>query len=279
MSERLHTEGSAGIPAQRLNALAGRIDGYRRKFEAQRDDRAIFAFVYAGITRKLAAALAQSPGEFEDPDWVVDLDIRFAEFFFAAMDAIDEALSDSAEAERRLGELQRFKPWVDTYRAIRGNRSTVLEALVFSMAAHIGLDLPQALAEVKMERAGRSCLADYQMMNGFLREQIDFIQRSAGDRYNRALKFLDKWAGRYDELFTNYGIRTARSLAWYNAQRLLNESTRDAAQSSIENGTGALIELVRRPKSRVVRVLLWSARAAVRLFRKWPRPQEASPAP
>ncbi|MCH8883399.1 MAG: hypothetical protein IIA41_07870, partial [SAR324 cluster bacterium] len=103
VSEQPPIEDSAGTPAQRLNALAGRIEGYRRKYEARRDDRAIFAFVYGGITRNLAAELEQSPGQFDDPDWVVDLDLRFAEDFFEAMDAIDAAGTDSADAERRPG--------------------------------------------------------------------------------------------------------------------------------------------------------------------------------
>jgi hypothetical protein len=84
--------------------------------------------------------------------------------------------------------------------ACRGEQSYAFEDLVFSMMAHIGHDLPYALAAVQAD-AGR--LADFHRMNDIMGSQTERIQKVVAQRYESFLFVLDKLTGNFDEFLTN----------------------------------------------------------------------------
>jgi len=51
-----------------LRQLAAQIQEVQRRYEEERDERAIFACVYGKITADLAAQI-ETPGAFDDADW------------------------------------------------------------------------------------------------------------------------------------------------------------------------------------------------------------------
>ncbi len=257
--------GDATAPAERVEALADRIEEYQRRYERRADSRAVFAFAYRNLTLDLADRLAADETGFDDPAWVADLGIAFGGQFVAAMDAIDAWLAADEDREALYGRAP--KPWADVYVAISG-RSLVVEDLVFAIAAHISHDLPLALQAV--DRGDRR-LADYHGMNEVLADNTEFVQSAVQRRYNPFLGRLDRLAGQVDEQFTGYAIRMGRSVAWYNARRLANPGTREAARGSIRRSTAALIDGVRRPDSWVLRALSKVGRALVH-NRRWPAP-------
>jgi len=248
--------GNGDGPETRVDRVAERIYAELVRFEKARDERAIFAFAYWQITRKLAAVLRGREVPFDDPSWVVSLTEAFAARFFRAMQAIDEG-------QARL----KTPAWADVHEAIRGGQSYVVEDLVFSMVAHIAYDLPQTLIDI----GGPENVADYHRMNAVLASCTEAIQKAVGDRYNNLLAFLDHIAGRYDEFFSNYGIRSARSVAWYNAVRLRDPRSMAEAHGSIERSTRAFIRFVREPNELWVRLLVKIARAIIPRRRRWPR--------
>ena len=245
-------------PADVVAAAADLILQYRDRYDLARDPRAVFAFVYERLTRQLAEALRE-PGAFDDPAWIGELADEFVHRYAAAMDAIDDG-SGAAP-----------KPWLDVCRAMQSGRSYVLEDLIFSMMAHITYDLPNALVAIGLERAGGSRISDYHTMNAVLATKTDEMQLLAADRYQRFLAVLDHLAGNYDEFFTNYGIRLARSVAWYNARRLEDPASKDEAAGSITRSTGAFIDFVRNPDPWWVRYLLRLARVLIPRRRSWPK--------
>lgn len=255
--------GPAGLLARR----ADQILVYRDRFDATRDTRAVFAFVYERLTRELAARLENDANEFDDPGWIAALADSFAARYIGAMDAIDQAIGADTEGDPG-GAVP--EPWLDVHRAISDGGSYVLEDLVFSMMAHISFDLPHALLEVGMEHEGRSRVADYHRMNDVLGLKTDDMQVVVARRYQRFLAVLDRLAGHYDEFFTNYGIRLARSVAWYNAHRLLDPPSAQAATAAIGRSTGAFIKFVRYPSNGWLRILLRVVRAVVPRRRRWP---------
>ncbi|NIN70211.1 MAG: hypothetical protein GTO63_37145, partial [Anaerolineae bacterium] len=234
---------------QNVRLLAERIYPYHLKYEGAQDARAVFAYVYYNITLDLAERLENPEEGFENPEWVAGLAQSFADKYIAAMDTLDRCLQDSDPQSIGPAPESLFKtvpkPWADVYRAIRGRQSFVLEDLVFSMMAHISHDLPLALIEVG---ANPDHLADYHLMNEVLANRTEFIQQAVAKRYQRFLLWFDGLAGSYDEFFTDYGIRVSRSVAWYNAMRLLAPSSKEDARASIERSTLAFIESVRYPK-------------------------------
>ncbi|MEU7602887.1 hypothetical protein [Streptomyces sp. NPDC041003] len=69
---------------------------------------------------------------------------------------------------------------------------------------------------------------------------------------------------------TNYGIRVARGLAWFNCDRLLDPDSTEEASRSIGRSTAALISEIRSPGDRKLRVGLWILRRLIPDRRHWP---------
>ena len=258
-------------PAGRVAGLADDLAPYHRRYEAERDSRAVFAYAYYNLTLDLADRLSAAPDEFDDPDWVADLALAFGARYRAAMDALDARDREPGGGAEDDVDLEGTvpRPWADVYRAICRDRSTVLEDLVFSMGAHITYDLPYALLEVGTD-ADR--LGDYHRMNAVLASRTDAVQDAVTTRYNRTIASLDRFAGGADEVFTNYWIRIGRSVAWYNAARLQSSNSRPQAEGSIERSTAAMIDSVRSAGPWVVRAALRVYRSLLPLTRRWPSP-------
>ncbi|MFB6295228.1 MAG: DUF5995 family protein [Halobacteriales archaeon] len=256
--------------ADRVADLADDLAPYHRRYEDSCDSRAVFAYAYHNLTRDLAEKLADGEG-FHEPNWVADLAVAFGTRYMAAMDAIDgwerDHAPDAAPGDAFDEAVPR--PWADVYRAICRARSTVLEDLVFAMGAHITYDLPHALLEVGIDAEH---LADYHRMNDVLASQTDAVQDAVTDRYNRLVGRLERVAGGFDELFTNYWLRIGRSVAWYNAMRMQSPRSRAAAEGSIERATFYLIESARSSGPWLVRSALRVYRRLLPLARRWPEP-------
>ena len=93
------------------------------------------------MTTRLDSALDTFP--FDEPSQVVDLAERFAEHYFAAMDAFDHGnLPPGA--------------WHTVLEAVQAPTSSVIEDLIFPITAHIVHDLPIALQELSVSL---SCIA------------------------------------------------------------------------------------------------------------------------
>lgn len=262
---------TAAEPAARVEGLAADLEDYQRRYERARDSRAVFAFAYRNLTLDLADGLASGDYGFDDPGWVADLAVAFGERYVDAMDAIDEWLDAGAPD----GELSDHapQPWADVYRAVEG-RSLVVEDLVFAVGAHVSYDLPLALQAVDR---GPGRLADYHAMNDVLAGDTDYVQSAVERRYSRFLGRLDRLLADADELFTGYAIRTMRSVAWYNAQRLAHPPTRPAARASIERAVAGLVDGVRDPDPWWLRLGSRVVRTLVR-HRRWPDPEPTAAA-
>ena len=256
----MSTDGDGGDgPADRVTELADQLTRYRRRYEAEQDSRAVFAYAYATLTRGLADRLARPDHGFDDPVWVADLATAFGDRYQAAMNSIDGGTVGPDESVP--------DPWVAVYRAICLEPSTVLEDLVFSMGAHITYDLPHALVDVGM---ASTHLRDYHLMNEVLADGTEAIQMAVTGRYNRLFADLDRLAGGADEALTNYQIRIGRSMAWYNAMRLETPGSREQAAASIERTTPALIASVRGEGQWLLRWTLRLVRMGLSTRRTWP---------
>jgi len=265
-------DAATGAPAlvARVRRLAASLYPYHVRYEAARDPRAVFAFVYFNITSDLADRLNSPLHGFEDPEWVVELAIAFAGRFQSAMDGIDgwrAAHPGNNRVDPAVLTASVPGPWIDVYLATRLEKSYVLEDLIFGMCAHITYDLPHALDAVPHSN---DRLADYHRMNELLASRTKFIEEAVADRYQHSLHWLDWVAGAYGEFFSNYGMRMARAVAWYNAMRLLAPNSQAVAEDALQRTTQLFIEAVRRPKTWWARILLQLARTLLPSRRRWP---------
>jgi hypothetical protein len=260
-------------PGNLLIATAKQLRSYVEKYEASHDERAIFAYAYFLVTSRLASALVNNEYKFESPMWVAQLGVAFSELFFEAMSAIDQNLEFGMQKKAITSLKDKVsQPWVDVYEAIWNHKSYVYEELVYSMMAHISHDLTKALIIVGQEGKGQSHICDFHTMNAVLASDIPLLEKDLAKRYNPFLRLLDKLAGGYDRFLSNYGIRVARGIAWYNACRLRDPSSVTEAEETIASSTKQFIETVRRPQSWSLRYVVRFFRFAIPAFHFWPKP-------
>jgi len=246
---------TAPSPTTDLSCIIERLQNYRDWYDTVHDSRAIFTHAYLTITRIFDQQIPKKA--FDDPNWVVALDIAFAEHYFQALDAFD--LGEEVPAG-----------WRPVFVAIQGGRTSVLEELVLCMAAHIVHDLPLALHTVGRTQGERSCVRDFHLANDILELGINKIQAEVTWRYNPVLRWLDSLSGQEDEILTNYGIRLARAVAWFNAERLANPTSRGEALASIARSSAIVVQRLLRPSLLSFTVVLRLVRLFSRLTRVWP---------
>jgi hypothetical protein len=241
--------------AGRLDSLAARLDERRIPLERAHDSRCVFTCAYVLITRRLARGLPDAG--YRDAAWIVDLAEAFAGLYLEALDA--------SAAGRSAGPA-----WDCVFDAIDRRHSSVLEDLVFSMTAHIVHDLPAAL-----DRVGRGDhVHDFHAVNRTMADGIDEIETAISKRYAPWVRQLDHLGGPYSRILSSYGIRMARGLAWYNADRLADAASRDDARGSTERSVQEFVDQVLHPPEWWIRTFLRSGRFLVGLFRRWPSDPE-----
>jgi hypothetical protein len=257
--------------------IAARLASDVERYEARRDTRAVFAYLYLQLTRTLATSLAVGDPVFRDPGFVANLADSLAHEYFTVSDEMDawltaadigpDVLLSPADITNTIPE-----PWREVFAAQSGGRSFVLEDALFSMMAHISYDLPTALRRLADQTDVTSHVADFHLMNDVLGESIEFVQDELASRYGWWLADLDHLFAGDDELLSNYGIRVSRGMAWYNLSRLTDQHAAADAERSIRTSTGALIRQAREPSSWLLRIALHMARFVIPERRRWPTP-------
>jgi len=150
-------------------------------------------------------------------------------------------------------------------------RTSVLEDLIFGMAVHIVHDLPLALRDVSGGgQLDTTHIDDFHAVNDMMASSIPAIQAAVAKRYGPYVRWLDRLGENYDEIVTNYGIRMARGLAWYNAVRLHDPRSEADTRAAIEHSPAVVVSNVLRPPIRSVRWLLRASRLLVSVLRRWP---------
>lgn len=153
-------------------------------------------------------------------------------------------------------------------RTIRLNRTSVLEDLVLAMTAPIVHDLPISLVEVGLCAIdGESHIYDFHHMNDVLAIDVQPIADGVTARYEPFFRWITL-------VLTNFGFRASRGVAWYNANRLLDPVSHDAALNSLGKSVLTLVGDVRRPPLWSLRLLFRGLRFIAALFRVWPKPRK-----
>jgi Family of unknown function (DUF5995) len=240
-----------------LGAIAGRLAGYARRYERERDSRCVFSHAYALLTQALDRDLAAA--DPEHVEFLRALAGPFAERYFTALDAWDAGRRDEVSPG-----------WRIVFERIVTRRTSPIEDLVVGVYAHIVHDLPYALAGVAEDgRIGP--IAAYQRVSDVIAAAMEDITGDVGRRYTPWIGWLDRLAGDDDEVLSDYGIRVARGMAWYNAERLLDPGTRADARRALDRSTLVFVQRVLEPRAIAAQGLaLRGLRLLTSLFRRWP---------
>ena len=259
--------------SNRILKLADRFGVYNKLYEANRDERAVCSLAFKLLHVELSETILKESTKFEDLPWVVALSENFAQKFFSAMDLIDSDLhsQNKTHVKSNSSKIATFEPWLDVYQSICLERSYIFECLVFPLFAHIAHDLPISLAETGLEENSISRIGDYHKINDVLSKSINKVQEEIGQRYKGHIAFLDKLSNQFDELLTNYGMRVARSMAWYNAERILNPSTKNKTLIAIRVTPKKYIHSLRNPKMFLPLIVFNVLRLVFSTNKRWPK--------
>lgn len=198
-------------------------------FDRKGDHRAAFLRVYMEMTKRVGKRMTSS--FFMDHAWVERVAIRFAGYYFDALEAYDAG--------------SRTPPaWKVAFDLAVRKQAFLLQDVLLGINAHINNDLPQVVADIlRDEGDDRAYLRlarrrfDHDQINRILHEIIPVVEAEVGSRYGRLLTLLGFVMGRLDEALATHGLKSFRDRVWSQARFLLaadGEEERQAALRFVE---------------------------------------------
>ena len=166
------------------------------------DGFACFNRMYLDVMRQIDSRLSQ--GFFADPAFMTQLDVEFANLYFAAADVAADPAAVPV-AWRPLAE-RRAAPGIES-----------VQFALAGMNAHINHDLPLALARTCAALAtapdADPHLADYQKVD----QLLDAAEQSIRQSFESAPEItVDRHLSAVLDLIGNWTINSARDMAWNN---------------------------------------------------------------
>jgi len=167
-----------------------------------------FNRLYLQVTRSVRQAI--NPPAFRDPRFMSELDVVFANLYFAAIAAGDADPSRAPSAWRPL---------------LCARRDCGIARLQFALAgmnAHINRDLPQGIVQV-FEDLGGDPMSDDARRKDFdsVNELLERVEGEVkADFTVGVIGVVDVAAGRVDDIAAMWKVRAARKAAWTNAEVL-----------------------------------------------------------
>jgi hypothetical protein len=193
------------------------------------DGVACFNRVYLEVTGQIRGKVGQQ--FFSDPAFITALDITFANLYFEAIDAADEATTVPLA----------WRPLIER-RGLAG-----IEPIQFALAgmnAHINHDLPIAVVstctDLGTAPTADAHLADYQKVDGVLDAEEQAIRQSFESAPELA---IDRHLQAVDNLVASWSINGARDLAWTNALLLWELRDVPIARRLFTDGLAATVAL------------------------------------
>jgi hypothetical protein len=198
-------------PPSTVAEVIARMEAIARPL-SDSDGVACFTRLYLEVTEGVHAELGALT--FADPPFVADLDIRFANLFF---DAVDELAKPGG------GNVPRA--WAPLFEARSRRGVAPLQFAIAGMNAHINRDLPLAVvascrhAAVEPEE-GSPQHADYLRINQLLATVEGRIKEQYLSGWLHRLDRVLHRIHRLDDIVAMWNITRARDAAWTNAEAL-----------------------------------------------------------
>jgi uncharacterized protein DUF5995 len=167
-----------------------------------------FNRLYLRITQSVRLAVAGTA--FRDARFMSELDVVFANLYFAAISVGD------------VDPLRAPSAWRPLLRARASRRNSRLQFALAGMNAHINRDLPQGIVTVFAKLGGdlatdQARRADFDSINDLL-ERVESEVKA--DFSRGVIGVIDDVAGTVDDVAAMWNVRAARQAAWTNAQVL-----------------------------------------------------------
>jgi hypothetical protein len=185
-----------------------RLHEAEMRLRAVDDRRAVFLTVYTRMTEQVQVAL--DAGEFNDPEWVADYLVDFANAYREAFVAYERESYDEVPP-----------PWRVAFDAALAGDTLVLQDALLGVNAHINYDLTYTLASVGIDPERTLKHADHDHVDVILGRLVDAVQDTLVDVYDAlGVSNADVLLGDVDEQVMLIGLTTGRDFAWANAVML-----------------------------------------------------------
>jgi hypothetical protein len=205
--------GSGGIlplveePYTSVEGTHRRLTELLEAFDARDDRRGAFLTIYARVTEAVGDRVEN--GWFEDPDWVGDYLVAFANLY-------REAVRDF-----EAGDLESLAdPWQLAFEAAERGNCHVLQDVALGVNAHINYDLALALDRVGIDPDRSTKHTDHVAVTDVLRLLVDENQATLAEKYDPDIAAIDEMLGRLDDLLSVLTIDECRDSAWRTAEAL-----------------------------------------------------------
>lgn len=192
-----------------IETVLARMAGLHGQLEAAHDPLRYFLGTYRRTTLAVAEAIADA--RFEDPGWVEDWDVVFADRY---LDALATYRADPASTPR---------PWRVAFGAPADTKP--LQHVLLGVNAHVNYDLPQALLGVitdeeftqpaTMARRRR----DHERIDGVLATRVS-AEDAALEAASGGRALLDRLLQPLNRAATRRFLREARQKVWHNTGEL-----------------------------------------------------------
>jgi hypothetical protein len=213
-----------------------------------------FPAMYARVTDRIRSAVAE--GRFDDGDAMTRFARRFADLYL----------------EPRAGRTEIPGCWRAAWDVAGDGRLLIVQHLLLGMNAHINYDLPLAVVAAAADQEDRRdphdlsfLRPDFDAVNDILVETVPDVLRDLG----RASRWVNLVAASGGGRLFNFSLSTARSQAWWAAERLhrLDGPARTADVAELDRLVRVLAHLIARPG----RPASWFVPVARRLETRDPR--------
>ena len=185
-----------------------------QQWEATQDRRAIFLNCYTLMTQNMFAALGE--GRFQDPTWVAQLLSRFADHYFAALEAYEQHDPTTPAV------------WRLAHDAAAQTHLYSAQHLFLGVNAHINYDLALTVVELlgpvwpTLSPEQRQLYQqDFDRVNVIIKETTDQVQDEVLERHDRLMAWMDLVSGPLDEWFIGWLISGWRDEVWQRAVAMM----------------------------------------------------------
>lgn len=193
-----------------------------------------FAVVYLKMT--LAVQEAIEAGEFENGSRMEQLDVRFAQRYFDALEAW-------------LAGLPCSQSWQSAFEAARKDHYAAMQHILLGINAHINLDLGIAAAQTRSGDAIFGLRKDFDRINDIIAELTDRVQERLADIW-LPFRLLDQLLRTEDEGWVHFSVRVGRAAAWKAATALAfarQIETENALVRKLDNAVNVFSLKIKEP--------------------------------
>lgn len=209
----------SGATVSNLDELLAVMTRHLNRWEQSHDNRAAFLRVYRHMTGSVKERL--HAGFFHDPAWIERVAVRFAWWYFDALDRYEFGSGPPPA-------------WAYAFNIACRRQGFLLQDVLLGMNAHINNDLP-LVVEAALREEGDAGSVDAMARRRFDHDQINrvlgliipAVEDDIARQYGRLVKPLNSVMGGLDRGLATYGLINWRDNVWRNATLLLSAQSED----------------------------------------------------